>query len=118
MSSSGIHRPEYATLPSGPVHSRHLQSQSFAIAHDKTSIAKLQIDKMGYFALAIWDEIMAQKAVKSQVVADFLVDHLVSGSSKLYDGLSDEVVEVCRTYAPSEKQSLAAILWRCIKNGF
>jgi len=53
MSSSGIHRPEYATLPSGLVHSRHLQSQSFAIPHDMTSIAKLQIDKMGYFALAI-----------------------------------------------------------------
>jgi len=32
-------------------------------------------------------QFMPQKAIKGQVVADLLVDHLVPGSSKLYDDL-------------------------------
>jgi len=40
---------------------------------------------------------MPQKAVTSQVVADFLADYPVSESTKLYDNLPDEIVEVCMT---------------------
>jgi len=35
-----------------------------------------------------------QKAVKGQAVADFLADHLVPRTSKLYDNLSNEIAEV------------------------
>ena len=37
---------------------------------------------------------MPQKAVKGQAVTDFLVDYPVPETSKLYDDLSDEIVEV------------------------
>ena len=45
-------------------------------------------------------QFMPQKAVKGQVVADFFADHSILGSSKLYDDLPDEIVEVCTTHAP------------------
>jgi len=47
---------------------------------------------------------MPQKAVTDQAVADFLADHPVSGSSKLYDELVEEIAEVCTTHAPSKEQ--------------
>ena len=37
---------------------------------------------------------MPQKAIKDQAVADFLADHLVSGTSKVYDDLPDEIAKV------------------------
>ncbi|XP_020243371.1 uncharacterized protein LOC109821605 [Asparagus officinalis] len=40
-------------------------------------------------------QFMPQKAVKGQAVVDFLADHLVSGLSKLYEDLPDEVAESC-----------------------
>ena len=49
-------------------------------------------------------QFMPQKIVKVQVVADFLVDHPVSRSSKLYDDFSDEDAEVCTTHACSKEQ--------------
>ena len=103
MSLSGLCRLEDVTLLSRPAHSYCLQSQSSTISYDKTIITKLQIGKMGYFALAIRDTIHVTKAVKGQAVANFLADHSVSISSKLYDDLPDEVAEVCTTYAPSEE---------------
>ena len=47
---------------------------------------------------------MLQKAIKGQAVADFLADHPVLGSSKLYDGLPDEIAEVNLIHAFSEEQ--------------
>jgi len=47
---------------------------------------------------------MPQKAIKNQVVANFLANHPVSGSSKLYDDLPDEIAEVNATYVSSEEQ--------------
>ena len=35
---------------------------------------------------------------------DFLADHLVSGSSKLYDDPPDEIAEVCTTHALLKEQ--------------
>jgi len=37
---------------------------------------------------------MPKKAIKGQVVANFLADHPVPGTSKLYDDLPDEIAEV------------------------
>jgi len=47
---------------------------------------------------------MLLKVVKGQTMVDFLVDHPVLGSSKLYEDFSYEVVEVCTTHAASEEQ--------------
>jgi len=47
---------------------------------------------------------MPQKAVKRQVVENFLADHPVSGTSKLYDDLSDEITEVNLINTSSEEQ--------------
>ena len=44
-----------------------------------------------------------QKAVKGQVVADFLADHPVSGTLKLYDDLPNEIAEINLTNASSEE---------------
>ena len=49
-------------------------------------------------------QFMLQKAVKGQVVVAFLVDHLVSGTSRLYDNLPDEIAKVNLTNASSEEQ--------------
>ena len=45
-----------------------------------------------------------QKATKGQDVADFLADHLVSGTSKLYKDLPDVIAEVNLINASSEEQ--------------
>jgi len=42
--------------------------------------------------------------IKGQAMADFLADHPVSGSSKLYDGLPDEIAEINATHVSSEEQ--------------
>jgi len=47
---------------------------------------------------------MPQETVKGQVVADFLANHPVSGSSKLYDNLPNEIIEACMTHASPEEQ--------------
>jgi len=47
---------------------------------------------------------MPQKAVKEQVVANFLTNHPVPGNSKLYDDLPNEIVKVCTTHASLEEQ--------------
>jgi len=47
---------------------------------------------------------MPQKAIKGQAVADFLAEHPVPETSKLYEDLPDEVAEVCMTQASFENQ--------------
>ena len=47
---------------------------------------------------------MSQKAVKVQVVADFLADHSVSGTSKFYDNLPNKIIEVNLINASSKEQ--------------
>ena len=49
-------------------------------------------------------QFMPQKAIKGQAIADFLADHLVSKTSKLYDDLSEEIAEVNVINASSEEQ--------------
>ena len=44
-------------------------------------------------------QFMPQKAIKSQAVADFFVDHSVSGSSKIYDDLLNKIAGVNATHA-------------------
>ena len=39
-------------------------------------------------------QLMPQKAIKGQAVTDFLANHPISGNSKLYDDLPDEIAEV------------------------
>ena len=39
-------------------------------------------------------QFIPQKVVKGQAVADFVADHLVSGTLKLYDDLPDEISKV------------------------
>jgi len=47
---------------------------------------------------------MPQTAVKGQVMADFFADHPVTGSSKLYDDLLEEIIKVCLTHASPVEQ--------------
>jgi len=49
-------------------------------------------------------QFMPQNAIKEQTVADFLVDHPVPGTSKLYDDLPHEIAEVNLINASSEEQ--------------
>jgi len=49
-------------------------------------------------------QFMPQKAVKGQVVANFLADHPVPGSSKLYNNLLDEIAEVWKTHHPQKNK--------------
>ena len=48
-------------------------------------------------------QFMPQKTMKGQAVADFLVDQLVPGTSKLYDDLPDDIVEVNLINTSSEE---------------
>ena len=57
-------------------------------------------------------QFMPQKAIKGQAIADFLADHPVPGTSKLYDDLSDEIAEVNLISASSEEQ-----VWQLFFNG-
>jgi len=47
---------------------------------------------------------MPQKAIKGQAVVDFLIDHPVPETSKLYDDLSDEIAKVNLINTSSEEQ--------------
>ena len=40
-------------------------------------------------------QFLPQRAVKGQVVADFLAEHSDSRATKLYEDLPDEVTEAC-----------------------
>ena len=53
MLGVGVRRLEDATLPSGPNHIRHIKSQSFKIAYDKTIIIEWPIGEIGHIALLI-----------------------------------------------------------------
>jgi len=48
-------------------------------------------------------QFIPQKATKGQAVADFLADHPVSGTSKLYDNLPGEIAEVSFINVSSEE---------------
>ena len=48
-------------------------------------------------------QFMPQKAIKGQVVVDFLADHPVPGASKLYDDLPNEIAEVNLINASSKE---------------
>jgi len=45
-----------------------------------------------------------QKATKGQVIADFLAEHPALRTVKLYENLSDVIVEVCITQTSFEEQ--------------
>ena len=49
-------------------------------------------------------QFMPQKAIKGQVIVNFQVDHPISGTSKLYNDLPYEIVEVKVINASSEEQ--------------
>ena len=53
-----------------------------------------------------------QKAIKNQDLADFLADHPVPRTLKLYDDISDEIAEVNVVNAFSEEQ-----VWQLFFNG-
>ena len=55
---------------------------------------------------------MPQKTIKGQAVADFLADHPVSESTKLYDDLPDEIAEVRITQTSFEEQ-----VWKLFFDG-
>jgi len=48
-----VGRPEDATLPGEPNHTRHIKSQSFKIAYDEAIIAEWSISEIGHIALLI-----------------------------------------------------------------
>ena len=47
---------------------------------------------------------MPQKVVKGQVMTDLLADNPVSESTKHYDDLPNEIIEVCITHISFEEQ--------------
>jgi len=49
-------------------------------------------------------QFMSQKAIKGQAVVDFLADHRVPETSKLYDDLPDEITEVNLINTSSKEQ--------------
>ena len=55
---------------------------------------------------------LPQKAIKGQAVADFLADHPVPQTSKMYEDLPDEIAEVCMTQASFEGQ-----IWQLFFDG-
>ncbi|XP_020245394.1 uncharacterized protein LOC109823524 [Asparagus officinalis] len=55
------------------------------------------VQKMRYYLVGQTIHVISKKAVKGQALADFLPNHLVSESSKLYEDLQDEVTEACVT---------------------
>jgi len=48
-------------------------------------------------------QFMPQKAIKGQDVTDFLTDHPVRGSSKLYDDFPNNIAEVNAAHVFSEE---------------
>ena len=47
-------------------------------------------------------QFLPQKAVKGQVMADFLAEHLDPKVTKLYEDLPNEIAEVCLTLTSFE----------------
>ena len=76
---------------------------SFTIAHDKSIFAELY-SKWAILLSQYEIQFMPQKVIKGQAVSDFLVNHPVLGTSKLYDDLPDKVAEVNIINASSEEQ--------------
>jgi len=57
--------------------------------------------------MLIWQyemQFMSQKAVKGQVMVDFLAEHPDLRTTKFYKDLSDEIAEVCMTQTSFEEQ--------------
>jgi len=48
-------------------------------------------------------QFLPQKAIRDQVVADFLAKHPVSKTTKLYEDLPNEITEVCVTQTSFEE---------------
>ena len=104
MFGSSLHHPEDATLSYGTCHSRYLKSQSFRLLITKPSSLNGRLAK---WATLFWQyemQFLPQKAVKGQAVADFLAEHPDLRTTRLYEDLSDEVVEVCMTQTSFEEQ--------------
>ena len=97
MLGIGIHCPENATLLGGLNHKRHIKSQSFKVAYDKTIIANGQLAKWAILPSQYEMQFLPQKAGMGQAVANFLAEHPDPRVTKLYEDLPDEVAEVCLT---------------------
>ena len=59
---------------------------------------------MGYIALAIRDAIYVTKSCEGTSSGRFLAEHSNPKSTKLYEDLPDEIVEVCMTQTSFEEQ--------------
>ncbi|XP_020272527.1 uncharacterized protein LOC109847707 [Asparagus officinalis] len=71
--------------------------KSFESPDDEPIISELSVGKMEILLSQYDMQFMPQKAVKGQALANFLADHPVLGTSKLYEELPDEVAEACVT---------------------
>ena len=96
--------PENVTLLGGPNYKCYIKSQPFEVAHDEAIVTKRSTRKVGHTAIPIWDALLPQKAVKGQVLADFLAEHPDLRGIELYEDLPDEVAEVCLTQTSFERQ--------------
>jgi len=68
------------------------------------SLLNCRLEKWAILLLQYEMQFMPQKAIKGQVVADFLVDHSVPRSSKFYDDLPYEIAEINATHVSTEEQ--------------
>jgi len=97
MFGVSVRHPENATLPGGSNHTRRIKSQSYRLLMTDPSSLNDRLAKWAILLSQYEIQFLLQKAVKGQVVKDFLAEHPDPRVTKLYENLSDEVAEVCLT---------------------
>jgi len=97
MFGVGVCRPENATLLDGPNYTCRIKGQSFKVSYDKAIVTEWSTAKWAILLSQYEMQFPPQKAMKGQVVADFLAEHPDPRATKLYEDLPDEVAKVCLT---------------------
>ena len=96
--------PEDATLYSGPDYSRHLKVNPLRFLMIKPSLLNSRLAKWAILLSQYEMQFLPQKAIKGQVVIDFLAEHPDPRTTKLYNNLPDEIAEVYLTQTSFERQ--------------
>ena len=78
----------------------------------KPSLLNCRLAKWAILLSQYEMQFMPQKAIKGQALADFLADHPVLESSKLYKDIPDEIAEACMTQMSFEEQ-----VWKLFFDG-
>lgn len=84
---------EDATLSNISDDSRHFHSQLIEISHDQKRLTKWQTNNFDFLIVILWHALRAQKSIKGQVIANFLIECPILEYSKLCEDIMDEVAE-------------------------